>query len=500
MDDPADYHRGLHRQLRRLSLSPAEPPDRHRWPELLRLVSASYRDADADRYTLERSIEISSQEMRALHDVLRHRARRDMLTGLPNRAALTEILDDALAARHSSGRQVAVLFIDLDGFKLVNDSLGHAAGDELLVLVATRIRGAVRDHNVVARLGGDEFVVVCTDIGDLATATAVAQRIAAQLEAAFRVGAQDMVVSASVGIALADADANTAEEVLRKADLAMYQAKVGGRAQVVIFDEEMRLQVERRLSTENALWRGIRNDELRLHYQPIVTLAGDRVTGYEALVRWQRPGHGLVYPGGFIPVAEQTRLIAAVDGWVIRNACRQAASWGRSDLALAVNLSARNLQDSRLAGTVVEALSGSGLAPRRLVLELTETTVMSGSPAIAANLDRLQSLGVQIAIDDFGTGYSSLSSLRHLPATILKIDQSFISMLDQDESAAAIVGAIVTMGHALRLTVIAEGVERSGQAELLRALGCDGAQGYLFARALPAAALAEHVAAATPGR
>jgi diguanylate cyclase (GGDEF)-like protein len=490
MDEEVNgFHRGLGRQLRRLGLSPDQAPDPGRWAKLLHLVSASYRDADDGRYTLERSLEISSREMRALHDVLSHRARRDLLTGLPNRAALTELLEEALAGRRAEDRRVAVLFVDLDGFKLVNDSLGHAAGDELLVRVAERIRGAVREQNVVARLGGDEFVVVCTGIGPVDEAVGVATRVTAVLERPFRICGQDVVVGASVGIAVAEAETGTAEEVLRRADMAMYQAKVGGRSQIVIFDEEMRLLVEHRLSTENALWRGIGEEELVLHYQPVVALPQQRLTGFEALVRWQRPGHGLVYPDGFIPIAEKTRLIAAVDSWVIGAACRQAAGWHRQELSIAVNLSARDLQHDHVITAISDALHTTGLAPQRLVVELTETTLMSGNCAVSANLARIQGLGVRVAIDDFGTGYSSLSYLRDLPATILKIDQSFVSVLDNDPTAAAIVGAIITMGHALDLTVVAEGVERPGQAAVLRSLGCDLAQGYLFARPQPIADL-----------
>ena len=482
--DAGDYHRSLLRQLRRLRLEPGRPPDQQQWLELLQLVSTSYRDADEDRYLLERSVEVSSHEMRALHDALSQRVRRDALTGLPNRIALTEALDE----RHAGQRRVAILFIDLDGFKLVNDSLGHAAGDELLIRVAERILAAVRGADLVARLGGDEFVVTCAGIDNLGEATEVAARICGAIESPFRIGNQDVVISASVGIAFAEPGACTADEILRRADLAMYRAKVAGRSRVVVFDDEMQLEVERRLVTENALWRAIGADELRVYYQPIVTMADERIAGYEALVRWQPPGRDLVPPDQFIPIAEQTRLISAVDSWVVRRACAQAASWPDPNLVLAVNLSGRDLEDANLADAVVDALSTSGLAPRRLVVELTETTLMSRSPAGVATLDRLRSLGVQVAIDDFGTGYSSLSSLRELPASTLKIDRSFIATVDGDATAAAIVGAIITMARALRLTVVAEGVERPAQAELLRSLGCHHAQGYLFGAPAPAGA------------
>jgi diguanylate cyclase (GGDEF)-like protein len=457
------------------------------WAKLLGLVNATYRESEADRYTLERSIEVSSDEMRTLHDVLRRQARHDVLTGLPNRAALTEILGTALARGRLTGRDVAVLFVDLDGFKLVNDGLGHAAGDELLLRAAERIRGATRDDDVVARLGGDEFVVVCWDVDTVDTATAVARRIVAQIEKPFRIGSQDAVVSASIGIAVAGADAIDPEDLLRRADLAMYEAKATGRGRFVLFDDDMRQRIDGRLAMANALRYAANRNELVLHYQPIVRLSDLSLLGLEALVRWERPGHGLVMPDAFIPVAEETRLITVIDSWVIQAACERFAEWARPHDAatIAVNLSARDLQSPDIIDTVSNALQSTGLAPRRLVLELTETSIMSGNASIATNLGWLQALGVQLAIDDFGTGYSSLSYLRQLPAQILKVDQTFVSALDEDDAAAAIVGAIVTMGHALGLKIVAEGVEQPGQAEKLRRLGCDAAQGYLFAHPQP---------------
>jgi diguanylate cyclase (GGDEF)-like protein len=479
------YHRALERQLRRLGLSAGAPPDAARWAELLGQVSAAYRDAEADRYTLERSLEVSSDEMRALHDVLSDQARHDALTGLPNRAALGDVLRDALERRRSASDDVAVLFLDLDGFKLVNDSLGHSAGDELLVRAAERIRAAVRDTDVVARLGGDEFVVVCRQVEEVDAVVAIATRIADQLERPFRLRGQDSVVSASVGIALAAPGETNVDDVLRRADMAMYEAKAGGRCQFVVFDDEISRRVEGRLATLNDLRQAVDGNEFVLRYQPIVRLSdGDRI-GIEALIRWERPGHGLLTPDAFIPIAEESRLITAIDGWVIQTACAQVIAHGLRHLELAVNLSARDLHHPDLVDSVSTALQRTGLPARRLVMELTETTLVSSNTAIAANLARLQSLGVQLAIDDFGTGYSSLSYLRQLPAKTLKIDSSFISTLDQDASSAAIVGAIVQMGHALGLTIVAEGVERETQAERLFALGCDAAQGFLFAHPQP---------------
>lgn len=477
----AEYHRILERQLRRLGLSTIDPPDKAQWSKILSIVSASYSEADADRYTLERSIDISSEEMRGLHEGLSRQARQDALTGLPNRSALVEFLGAALARSHDGGGDVAVLFVDLDDFKLVNDSLGHAAGDELLVLVAHRIRQVVRDQDLVARLGGDELVVVSVDIDGADTAVALARRIAAQLQPLFHVGAHDVVITASIGCAFAGPDGTaTTDDLMRKADMAMYEAKTQGRCQFAIFDDDMRQRVEGRLSTEDSLRHAVGRSELVLEYQPIVRLHDQRLLCVEALLRWDRPGYGIVLPGAFIPIAEETQLITAIDSWVIRTACQRAAAWRHRDVSIAVNLSARDLQQPDIATFAHHALQRAGLAPNRLIMEITETTLVSGNVTTAENLERLQALGVQLAIDDFGTGYSSFASLRRLPAQILKVDRSFVATLDEDRSCSAIVGAIINMGHSLGLTVVAEGVEHRRQADELRALGCDAAQGYLF--------------------
>jgi len=489
MADRSDppYHPSLTRQLRRLGVAADVPPESQQWDKLVRLVSDSYAEADDGRYTLERSIEISSDEMRALHDVLSQQAHHDLLTGLPNRAALTELLGPTLALRRPGSRDVAVLFIDLDGFKRVNDCLGHAAGDELLVRTAERIRGAVRGSDIVGRLGGDEFVVICPDVENLDTAVELAGRIVNQLEATYHIGAQDATVSASIGIALAVPGMTSAEDLLRRADIAMYEAKTAGRARFAIFDEEMRLRVDRRLSTENALRHAVAHDEFVLHYQPVIRLSDCALLGMEALVRWERPGYGLVPPNDFIAVAEQSRLITAIDSWVVGEACRAAVGWPNRRATVAVNLSGRDLQSLDMLGAVSQALYRSGLSPRRLVVELTETMLLADNAMVSTTLARIQTLGVQLAIDDFGTGYSSLSYLRQLPAGTLKIDQSFVADVDTDPASAAIVGAVITMAHALHLHVIAEGVERAGQAARLRLLGCDAAQGYFFARPAPSA-------------
>jgi diguanylate cyclase (GGDEF)-like protein len=478
-------HRTLDRQLRRLGLAPDAPPDPAGWTRFLERVSASYTESEADRYTLERSIEISSDEMRALHDVLSRQARHDTLTGLPNRAALTELLRTALDRSRLVGSEVAVLFIDLDGFKLINDSLGHPAGDELLVRVAERIQAAIRAGDVVARLGGDEFVVVLGDVDGIATATNAAERIGEQLERPFRISGNNATISASIGIALANADCLSIDDLLRKADMAMYEAKASGRCQYAIFDNDVSDRLEGRLATINELRLAVQSNELLLHYQPIVRLADRSVTGVEALVRWRHPSRGLLTADSFIPIAEESRLITAIDAWVIKRACQEFTASKYRELTLSVNLSTRDLQHTSLVETVSNALQSTGLRPDQLVMELTETALAADNATIAASLDRLRSLGVQLAIDDFGTGHTSLSDLRQVPAQHLKIDRSFMSGLDADPSSIAIVGAMVNMGHALGMQVIAEGVEHAAQADQLDALGCDAVQGYLIARPQP---------------
>ncbi len=500
MADPPEYHRILERQLRRLGLSTVDPPDAVSWPDLLALVSSSYHEADADRYTLERSIEISSNEMRALHEVLTERARHDTLTGLPNRSALADYLGDALERRQFATGDVAVLFVDLDNFKLVNDSLGHSAGDALLVGVAERIRSAVRDNDVVARLGGDEFVVVCTDVDRAETAIAIARRISAALERPISVGDEETVIGASIGIAFAGTRPATSDDLLREADIAMYDAKTVGQGPYVIFDAAMRRRVEGKLTTANALRSAVGNNEFELEYQPIVRLADQRLVGMEALTRWHRPGHGTVLPYEFIPIAEQSRLITNIDAWVVRTACQQAAAWDRPDLAIAVNISAYDLQRPSTVDTISEELELANLRPTQLTIEITESALVAEDISIATSLARIKKLGVRLAIDDFGTGYSSFTYLRRLPAHILKIDRSFVALLDDDPSVRAIAAAIIDMGHALGLTVIAEGVETGNQANRLRALRCDAAQGFLFARPQPAAAFDAYFARTPPGQ
>jgi diguanylate cyclase (GGDEF)-like protein len=486
MNDTTGLHRTLIRQLRRLNLDRASGPSVAAWRELLDVVSTTYTETDDERFTLTQSIDVSSRELGSLQEALSRQALQDTLTGLPNRAALIRHLDQSLAACARVGAGLAVLFIDLDGFKQVNDSLGHAVGDELLVLASQRIRACMRPNDVVARLGSDEFVVVCPDVSGSEIVPSIAARIGSQLSAPFPIGDHEAVVSASIGLVTTMDASATAEDLLGQADLAMYEAKLGGKARATVFDSSMQQAVDSKFSVRNALGRAITGDELRVLYQPIVSLAHEQVIGVEALVRWERPGFGLVSPDDFIPIAEEGALISAVDCWVLQEACRRGAQWCDAGGMLAINLSARTLQQEDVILALGHALHESAISPGQITLEITETTLLDGLGATSDHLDRLRKLGVRLSIDDFGTGHSSLSQLQQTDVDVLKIDQSFVSRMDQDASSAAIVSAIITLGHALGLTLIAEGVERPAQASLLREQGCDAAQGWLFGQPLPA--------------
>ena len=428
---------------------------------------------------------------------LAHQAVHDALTGLPNRVQVGDRLAQALARSTETGSEVAVLFIDLDRFKLVNDGRGHAAGDDLLVAVAKRLRRVVRSGDIVARFGGDEFVVVCEDRTAAFEASRVAGRIIDALQEPVVVDGQEIFLSASIGIAMADGT-GTPESLLRDADAAMYRAKAKGRARCEFFDATMRTEALDHLETQSALHRALERDELRVFYQPIVDLASGSVSGVEALVRWEHPQHGLVSPASFIPLAEETGLIVPIGAWVLDQATAQVdrwreQSWGRS-ITVNVNLSARQLRQPDLIPGLMASLLASGTDPSRLCLELTETAFMDDARSHREVLDGIRSLGVGLAIDDFGTGYSSLTYLKQLPVSVLKIDQAFVRGLGKDASDTAIVKSVIDLAHALGLVVVAEGVEDGEQVAHLRRLGCDRAQGYFFARPQPAEELERHLA------
>jgi len=430
-----------------------------------------------------------AQRRRAAEARLLHLARHDPLTGLPNRSFFLHRLERALAAGRDGG-QVAVLLLDLDRFKSVNDSLGHASGDALLVEVARRLRAAAAPGATVARLGGDEFTVLLPALPHRQAAPAAAARLLAALGAPVPLAGELIPITASVGVALAAAGA-TAVDLLRDADTALYRAKREGGDRWAVFDPGVDTEARDKAALEVDLRGAAERGELRLAYQPLVDLASRRVVGLEALVRWQHPARGVLPPDAFVPLAEETGLILATGGWVLREACRAAQHW--QDLGvgvtISINLSARQFRLPGLADDVRDALAASGLAPGCLRLELTESAVLEETDQAAATLRRLRDLGVRFAIDDFGTGYAGFDSLRRLPIDQVKVDRSFVADVGGTRREATIVRAVVGLAHALGLGVVAEGVETPEQVAALRAIGCDLGQGYYFAPPLPAAEL-----------
>ncbi|HEY5453931.1 MAG TPA: EAL domain-containing protein [Acidothermaceae bacterium] len=422
-----------------------------------------------------------------LQDDLRHQAFHDSLTGLPNRALLHDRVEHALAALPRSGGIVALCFCDLDGFKAVNDSLGHQAGDELLVVAAKRLASIVRGADTVARLGGDEFAVLFDNIPTPDIATALAERMVSVLRQPTAVADQQTSLTVSIGIAFADTTTTT-EQLLSEADTAMYEAKALGKDRFTVFESQMRSQLIDRLAMTNAFRGSLERDEFFLEYQPQISLVDGTLEGFEALVRWRHPTLGHLGPYRFIPLAEDTGFVVELGRWVLQAACTEAATWTSRDgmpLALSVNLSARQLDDPDLTNDVATALASSGLHPEQLILEITESVLMLDPVHTAQILTNLKSAGIRIAIDDFGTGYSSLSYLRLFPVDMLKIDKSFVDPLtDPKSEGAAFVKTILRLARDLHLTTIAEGVEDPTQQRVLTQLQCDSAQGYLISRPL----------------
>jgi diguanylate cyclase (GGDEF)-like protein len=430
---------------------------------------------------------------KAASDRLAHQAHHDLLTGLPSRALILDRLERSLRREQPADR-LAVLFLDLDRFKPINDSLGHEAGDEVLRTVADRLRDAVRPGDTVGRLAGDEFVVVCDDLPHERDAVDIAARLVAAVSDPIvlrspPVAGREVNLGASVGVAFATGPAASPDELLGDADVAMYHAKQRGRGGVEIFDERLRVKLERRVMIQDQLLRALHDDQFRVVYQPVADAASLVVTGFEALVRWEHPSAGTLSPAEFIPVAEETGLIVPLGARVLREACRQAAAWRAlpegAGLEVSVNLSARQLADADLVATVTAALGDSGLPAGALWLEITESTVMADGATAGRTLAELRALGVRLAIDDFGTGYSSLDHLRRFPIEQLKIDRSFIAGLGGDPEDEAIVGLIIGLAGTLRLGVVAEGVETAEQLAILRRLGCDAVQGFHVGRPLP---------------
>jgi diguanylate cyclase (GGDEF)-like protein/PAS domain S-box-containing protein len=432
-------------------------------------------------------------ERKELQDQLVHEAYHDALTQLANRALFRERVAEALAGRRRTD-DVTVLFLDLDGFKEVNDSLGHLAGDQLLVLVADRLRESVRDGDVVARFGGDEFAVLIQSPVGAPDAEFVARRIVEGLEAPFAIDGRDIHVQASIGLAAAgllrDGETNGAEQLMRNADLAMYKAKSAGGSGFASYDPQMLSGLVERLELEADLRLALERGELALHYQPTIELGTNRIVGFEALVRWQHPTRGLISPLDFIPIAEGTGLIVPLGRWVITEASRQAMEWsaqnGTGLVKMAVNVSVRQFDRCDLPAIVGEVLAETGLPAEMLCLEMTESVLMTDTEENLAQLVRLKALGVTLAIDDFGTGYSSLAYLRRFPVDTLKIDRSFVERIGAQSDDAALANTIVQLGQSLGMSTVAEGIEEYGQLAALRDMGCDYAQGYYFSCPLPA--------------
>ena len=446
--------------------------------------------------TLVRMCQSFEDERQRAHEELVSRekelvflATHDALTGLPNRTLILDRIEQTLTRARLQGEPVAVLFVDLDNFKAINDSLGHGAGDELLCAVAERLEGVIRETDALGRLGGDEFVVVADGISLAAGPELIAERLLQAFGEPFALGDDgETRVHAKASIGIATGVRPSAEELLRDADIAMYRAKWGGKSHYLVFESGMEEEAQSRLELEMDLQSALGNEEYFLVYQPTFDLQEMAPTGVEALIRWRRPGRGVVQPEDFIPLLEESKLIVDVGAWVLREACEQAARWqtqGRP-LKLSVNVSQLQLDTDDLIDDVKQALAASGLAPESLTLEITETSLMSNAEETARRLHELKRLGVRIAVDDFGTGYSSLSHLRQFPVDVLKIDRSFVSQLAEGGENEILLHTLVQLGKALEIETTAEGIERPQDLSLIRDKECDNGQGFLFARPLSA--------------
>lgn len=442
-------------------------------------------------------LEVANQELhreinerKLLEAQLIEMALHDALTGLPNRVLFMERLEQALKyAKQHTDYQFAVLFLDCDRFKVVNDSLGHLVGDELLIAIARRLEASLSPGNTLARLGGDEFAILLTEITNISSATQVAARILKELSLPFQLKRQEVFINASIGIAIANINYEQPEHLLRDADTAMYRAKVLGKGQYHIFDPAMHDAALQVLHLETDLRRAVNQQEFILHYQPIVALGTGRIVGFEALVRWHHPQRGLISPDAFIPVAEETGLINPIGYWVLQEACRQLKLWHQEKLVdypltMSVNLSVRQFTQPDLIEQIDQVLAETQLYPQSLKLEITESAIMNNTQSAKAILQQLRDRKIQLCIDDFGTGYSSLSYLHCFPVDILKIDRSFVRPLDESPKHLGLIPAIMKIAETMKMSVVAEGIETTQQLSQLKNLNCDFGQGYLFSRPL----------------
>lgn len=448
-----------------------------------------YRD-DTGKPLLIRGVTTDITERKSLEDQLAYEALHDPLTSLPNRVLFRDRLIHALNRSRRMNTPIAVLFIDLDNFKAVNDTLGHAAGDELLLSVSERLRDCLRDTDTPARFGGDEFAVLLEDTEHAQSATLVAERIRTVMGEPYSIGGKRVYISTSIGIAIATGS-ETPEELLRDADVAMYTSKTSGKNRFTVFESQMHDAILKRSEIEADLRIAIGRGEFEAYYQPIIDLQTQNVMGMEALIRWNHPLHGLISPADFIPIADETGLIIPIGSWILEEACRQTKEWQRlyglgDDISITVNVSNRQFIDEGFHEIVETVLANTGLAPHCLVLEITEGTMLSNTEGTVQQLFALKGLGVRFAVDDFGTGYSSLSYLQQFPVDILKIDKLFIDKISNGREGAAVAKAIISMGETLHLKTIAEGVETPNQIDALKQLGCEMGQGYHFARPLEA--------------
>ena len=434
-----------------------------------------------------------AEQLQSTKVELDHRAHHDTLTDLPNRILLQDRLSQAIDLARRQGKQLAVMFMDLDQFKHINDSLGHAVGDQLLQSVAHRLVGCVRQSDTISRQGGDEFVLLLPQIEQAEDAALSAQKVLVALAPPHHIDGHDLHIGVSIGISLYPGDGQDAETLIKNADIAMYHAKENGRNNYQFFAQSMNARAVQRQSVEASLRRALERQEFVLHYQPKINLHSGAIVGVEALIRWQHPERGLLLPAQFVPIAEDCGLIVPIGRWVLREACSQAQAWlqaGLPPITVAVNTSAVEFRAPDFLENICSTLETTGLAPRYLELELTESVLMRDAEATNAMLHALSALGIKLAVDDFGTGYSSLSYLRQFPIDTLKIDQSFVNQITHNPDDATLVRAVISMGKSLKQRVIAEGVETSEQVTFLRDQQCDEGQGYYFGHPVAAEALA----------